>query len=205
MKLVLLGAPGAGKGTQALKIAEKYKVLHISTGDLLRKNIKERTEIGKKAKEYVDTGRLVPDDVVIAIVKDAVKASPSFLLDGFPRTIEQAVAVDSFTEIGRVINLIVDEAALLTRITGRRGCKACAAIYNTAAIGDIEKCPACGGLLFQRADDNEETVKARLEVYKKQTAPLVEYYEKQGKLVSVKTDRTPEEAFADIEKILGRL
>ncbi|MDR3263335.1 MAG: adenylate kinase [Clostridiales bacterium] len=203
MRIILLGAPGAGKGTAAVKIAAKYGAAHISTGDLLRKNIKEGTELGKKAKEFVDNGHLVPDELVIALVKDSVGKIESFLFDGFPRTTEQAKAVDTFTAIDKVINLQIDEALLMSRITGRRICKDCAAVYHVDLLNGKDKCSLCGGKLCQRADDNEATVKSRLDVYKKQTAPLIDYYKQQNKLIDIDAGREAAAVFADVEKILG--
>ncbi|MDR2090770.1 MAG: adenylate kinase [Clostridiales bacterium] len=202
MKIILLGAPGAGKGTQAVKIAAKFNAAHVSTGDLLRKNIKEGTELGKKAKEYMDAGRLVPDELVIALVADVIKDADSFLLDGFPRTIEQAKAVDRITEIEKVLNLQIDETLLMDRLTGRRVCKECAAVTHITLLNGADKCALCGGSLYQRSDDNETTVKSRMEAYYKQTAPLIEYYEKQNKLINVNSGRDSADVFKDIEKIL---
>ncbi|MDR1939882.1 MAG: adenylate kinase [Clostridiales bacterium] len=205
MKIILLGAPGAGKGTQAVRIAAAFNAAHISTGDLLRKNIKEGTELGREAKEYMDKGRLVPDDLVIALVKETAGKLNDFLFDGFPRTIEQAKAVDGFTAIDKVINLNIDEGLLTARLTGRRVCKSCAGITHLTLLNGAESCAVCGGGLYQRADDNEETVKSRLEVYNKQTAPLIEYYKKQGKLVDIDAGRQSAEVFADIERELKKL
>ncbi|MDR1906086.1 MAG: adenylate kinase [Clostridiales bacterium] len=202
MKIVLLGAPGAGKGTQAVKISARFNVAHISTGDLLRKNIKESTELGKKAKEYVDKGLLVPDELVIALVRETVKEIDSFLFDGFPRTIEQAKAVDDFTEIDKVINLDINESLLMERLTGRRVCGDCAAVTHITLLNGADKCGVCGGRLLQRADDNQATVKSRLDVYVKQTAPLIEYYKKQNKLVNIDAGREAADVFKDIESIL---
>jgi adenylate kinase len=205
MKIILLGAPGAGKGTQAAKIAAKFGAAHISTGDLLRKNIKEGTELGKRAKEYMDKGSLVPDDLVIALVKSVIVGADGFLLDGFPRTIEQAEAVDGIANIEKVLNLQIDESLLTDRLTGRRVCKECAAVTHLTLLNGSDKCPLCGGALFQRSDDNEATVKSRMDAYYKQTAPLIEYYEKRGKLINVNAGRDSAEVFKDIEKILERL
>ncbi|MDR2047789.1 MAG: adenylate kinase [Clostridiales bacterium] len=204
MKIILLGAPGAGKGTQAVKIAAKYGVAHISTGDLLRKNIKDCTELGKKAKEFMDGGRLVPDGLVVALVKDAVSAVENVLFDGFPRTIEQARAVDGFAAVDKVINLRIDESLLMNRLTGRRVCNDCAAVTHVSLLNGAGKCQVCGGVLQQRADDNEVTVKSRLDIYCKQTAPLIEYYEKQGKLIDIDAGRESDEVFKDIERVLDK-
>jgi adenylate kinase len=202
MRIILLGAPGAGKGTQAVKIAAAFKTPHISTGDLLRQNIKEGTGLGKAAKSYMDKGLLVPDELVIALVKDTVGKTESFLFDGFPRTVEQAAAIDEFTEIDAVINLEIDDSLLTDRLTGRRVCKDCAAVTHITLLNGSENCAVCGGALKQRADDNEDTVKSRLDVYYKQTAPLIGYYQRQNKLISINAGRASAEVFADIEKAL---
>ena len=187
MNLILLGAPGAGKGTQAVQIAQKYCIPHISTGDIFRKNIKENTPLGQKAKSYIDKGQLVPDEVVVEIVEDRLRADDcanGYLLDGFPRTIAQALALDKITEVDTVINIDVELKKLMQRLTGRRVCADCGESYHVSSFSG-DKCSKCGGSVIQRDDDKEETVKSRLEVYVKQTAPLIEYYGKQGKIVSV--------------------
>lgn len=200
MNLILLGAPGAGKGTQAVQIAQKYSIPHISTGDIFRKNIKENTPLGQKAKAYIDKGQLVPDGVVVEIVADRLKADDcknGYLLDGFPRTIAQAEALDKITTVGTVINIEVDLKKLMQRLTGRRVCSDCGESYHISTFSE-EKCRKCGGTVIQRDDDKEETVSSRLEVYVKQTAPLIEYYEKQGKIVSVDGMQTIADVFAQI-------
>lgn len=186
MKIILLGAPGAGKGTQATRISEKYSIPHISTGDILRKNIKDGTELGKLAKGFIDKGLLVPDEVVIDIVKDRLNASDcknGYILDGFPRTVEQAISLGKFAEIDKVFNIVVPYDLILARITGRRMCSCGESYHISWGIGDT--CPKCGANLYQRDDDKEETVKARIEVYENQTAPLIEYYGKAGKIVDI--------------------
>jgi adenylate kinase len=203
MKIILLGAPGAGKGTQAVKIAAKFGAAHISTGDLLRKNISEGTELGIWAREYMDKGLLVPDDLVIALVGRVIAGADSFLLDGFPRTIEQAKAVDKIIDIEKVLNLQIDEGLLMDRLTGRRVCKECAAVTHTTLLNGGDRCPLCNGELVQRSDDNEATVRSRMDAYYKQTAPLIEYYARQGKLIDVDAGRDSSEVFEDIERILG--
>lgn len=200
MKIVLLGAPGAGKGTQAEKLVQKYKVAHISTGDIFRKNIKERTEIGLIAKSYIDQGKLVPDEVTVKIVENRLKEDDvknGFLLDGFPRNVDQAVALDGFADIDYVINVDVPLDKLLKRITGRRVCPKCSASYHVDFLNGSNVCK-CGETLIQRADDNEVTVKSRIDVYTEQTAPLIEYYEKCGKLITVNGDQGVNEVFAEI-------
>ena len=191
MKVILLGAPGAGKGTQAVKLAERYKITHIYTGDIFRSNIKEKTPIGIVAKSYIDKGQLVPDEVTIQIVKERLEKDDcknGYLLDGFPRTVSQAEALDGFSKVDVVVNIDVPLHKLMKRITGRRVCGKCGESYHIDYLGDKTTCDKCDGELIQRADDNEDTVSKRLEVYEKQTAPLIAHYDKQGKLVSVDGD-----------------
>lgn len=203
MKLILLGAPGAGKGTQATRISDKYNLPHISTGDILRKNIKEGTTLGIQAKSFIDAGRLVPDEVVIGIVKDRLQQADcknGFILDGFPRTCPQAEALDKVTEIDAVINIAVDSALIVNRITGRRMC-ACGESYHISmGIGDT--CPKCGSKLYQRDDDKEETVKERMQVYENQTAPLIDYYTAKGLVVDVDGGKPLNEVFEQISKVI---
>ena len=204
MKIIMLGAPGAGKGTQAKKIAEKYQIPHISTGDIFRKNIKEGTPLGLKAKSYIDRGQLVPDEVVVGIVEQRINepdCKNGFLLDGFPRTIAQAEALDRLTDIDYVINLDVDLEKLVDRITGRRVCEKCGESYHVSTKKD-DNCEKCDGKLIQRADDTEETVKSRLNVYKNETAPLIEFYKKQGVLVNVDGMQTIDEVYQAILEAL---
>lgn len=203
MKLILLGAPGAGKGSQATKISKEYGVAHISTGDALRANIKAGTELGKYAKTFIDNGQLVPDEVVVGIVADRIKEADcanGFLLDGFPRTVAQADALSKLTDVDVVVNIDVDFGIIAERISGRRMC-ACGESYHISTYKS-DVCSKCGGTLYQRADDNEETVKNRLAVYEKQTAPLIDYYEKTGKLVTIDGNRTIDVVFEDIKKVL---
>lgn len=204
MKLILLGAPGAGKGSQATKIAAEYGIAHISTGDALRANIAKGTALGMNAKSFIDKGQLVPDDVVVGIVADRIKqddCKKGFLLDGFPRTIAQAEELSNLTDIDYVINLVVDFEIVKARISGRRMCS-CGESYHTSTYTS-DTCQKCGGKLYQRADDNEETVANRLEVYSKQTAPLVNFYKNIGKLVDVDGNKTINELFEDIKAILN--
>ena len=206
MKIVLLGAPGAGKGTQAVRLAERYKVPHISTGDIFRKNNKERTPIGVEAKSYIDKGQLVPDEVTIRIVKDRLQEKDcenGYLLDGFPRNVFQAKALDDFSEVDKVVNIDVPLHKLMRRITGRRVCGKCGESYHIDYLDGKTECGKCGGNLTQRADDNEETVKSRLDVYVGQTAPLTEYYKERGVLVDVDGDGTMDEVFETIVRKLG--
>ncbi len=203
MYLVFLGAPGAGKGTQATKVCEKYNIPHISTGDILRANIKAGTALGVEAKGYIDKGLLVPDEVVIGLVKQRLTESDchkGFLLDGFPRTIEQAKALNDFAKITCAVNLIVDEKLVVDRIAGRRMCK-CGESYHISWY-DKNVCAKCGEKLYQRDDDKEDTVKARLEVYNAQTAPLIEYYSNMGILKDVDGTQEMNKVFDDIVRIL---
>ena len=203
MKLILLGAPGAGKGTQATRISDKYGLPHISTGDILRKNIKDGTELGIEAKSYIDAGQLVPDEVVINIVKDRLQQADckkGYILDGFPRTVAQAEALDKVAEIDAVINIAVDPALLVDRITGRRMC-ACGESYHIS-MGIGETCPKCGSKLYQRDDDKEETVKARMQVYENQTAPLIDYYTAKDLVIDVDGGKPLNEVFEQISKVI---
>lgn len=206
MNLVLLGAPGAGKGTQAVKIAAKYGIPHVSTGDIFRKNISEMTPIGVVAKSYIDKGQLVPDEVVVEIVAQRLKeedAKNGYLLDGFPRTLAQAKALDEITSVSTVINVDVELGALAERLTGRRVCAECKKSYHVSTMKS-DTCPDCGGKLVQRDDDKLETVNERLKVYEASTAPLIEYYEKQGKLVTVDGMKSIEDVFTEISEALDR-
>jgi len=211
--MILLGPPGAGKGTQAAKIIEKYNVPHISTGDIFRENIKEGTPLGKKAQEYMNKGELVPDSLVIEIATDRLTkddCKDGFLLDGFPRTVEQAEALDAFlTERGSKVDYVldIDVAAdiLMERLTGRRVCKNCGATYHVTNIPPKVEgvCDSCGGTLYQRDDDTAETVGNRIEVYNQQTKPLIDYYEKAGNIHHLDGSVKLEDLFAEIVKILG--
>ena len=213
MKIVFMGPPGAGKGTQAEKIIENYQIPHISTGDMFRKAIKDQTELGMEAKRYMDQGALVPDHVTIGIVKDRLSESDcksGFLLDGFPRTVDQAKALDEIltsldSKIDYVINIDVDLDILKERLTGRRICRSCGAtyhmIFNPPAVAGI--CDKCGGELYQRKDDNEETVGNRLDVYVSQTKPLLDYYSLAGNLVNINGQQSIDLVFAEIQDVLG--
>lgn len=207
MNIVLLGAPGAGKGTQATKISDKYGVPHISTGDIFRENIKNKTEIGLLAKSYTDKGQLVPDSVTCKIVEDRLSREDckgGFMLDGFPRNIAQAEALDKFAKIDVVINIDIDLSLLMDRLCGRRVCKECGESYHISTLGGRTTCSRCGGELYQRKDDNPETVGNRLSVYQAQTAPLIEYYSKQGNLVNINGAGAVDDVFAEIVSVLDK-
>ncbi|MGN8801230.1 adenylate kinase [Candidatus Merdisoma sp. HCP28S3_D10] len=213
MKIIMLGAPGAGKGTQAMKIAEKYQIPHISTGDIFRANIKEGTELGKKAKSYMDQGQLVPDELTLELIMDRFQnpdCANGYVLDGFPRTIPQAEALtEALAKKGETIdyaiNVEVPDENIINRMGGRRACLACGATYHIVyAPTKVEGvCDRCGEKLVLRDDDKPETVKNRLNVYHAQTQPLIEYYTKQGKLAEVDGTQSMEDVFNAIVKILG--
>ena len=213
MNVVLLGPPGAGKGTQAARIVEKYGVPHISTGDIFRANIKAGTELGKRAQEYMNRGELVPDELVVEIATDRLAADDckeGFLLDGFPRTVFQAEKLDEFMaskgrKIEHVLNIEVGRDDLMARLTGRRVCKSCGASFHVVNIPPKQEgiCDNCGAELVQRADDNEETASNRIEVYNRETTPLIDYYEKAGNIVNIDGGKAAEEVFAAIADRLG--
>ncbi len=210
-----MGPPGAGKGTQAARIAEYCNVPHISTGDIFRAAIKAGTELGKKLKGYLDAGQLVPDAVTIEVIKERLKepdCSGGFLLDGFPRTIPQAEALDRLladlgVRLSAVLNIAVSPEALLQRLTGRRICRKCGTpyhmVFNPPAVPGV--CDRCGGELYQRSDDREETVKERLDVYTNQTAPLLEYYRRQGLLKEINGELGIDEVWKEIQSLLRGL
>lgn len=207
MNIVLLGAPGAGKGTQAQFIIDKYHTPHISTGDILRAAVANKTTLGLEAKRYMDAGDLVPDEVVIGLVKDRLSepdAQNGFILDGFPRTTAQAVALDEeLADLGKNISaaiaIEVDPEVIVERLTSRRTCEECGRITS---VSEGETCKVCGGHLTQRADDNATTVRNRLEVYARSTAPLIDYYKGKGLLHEIEGDRAVEEVSADVARVL---
>jgi adenylate kinase len=213
MRAVLLGPPGAGKGTQAVKLVEKYGVPQISTGDIFRANIKQGTELGKKAQEYMNAGLLVPDELVVDLVKDRLlqeDCANGYLLDGFPRTIFQAEQLDKFLEengqkLDAVINFEVGHDALMIRLTGRRICKKCGASYHVVNIPPKQEgvCDVCGGELEQRKDDTVETAENRIKVYNESTAPLIEYYSKSGALRNFNAEKDPDLVFEEIVAEIG--
>ncbi len=214
MKIILMGPPGAGKGTQAEFLTKELNIPHISTGDMFRKAVKEGTPLGLEAKRYIDSGKLVPDEVTVGIVKERLAepdCSKGFLLDGFPRTVPQADALEKTLEelkvkLDKVVNIVVDREALLDRLTGRRVCKGCGAtyhvVYNPSQQGD--KCQQCGGDLYQRSDDTESIVANRLNVYEQQTAPLIAYYQKKGILLNIEGSDSVGTVTQKIIEALGR-
>lgn len=213
MRLVLLGPPGAGKGTQAASLVENYHIVHISTGDLLRAAVKEGTPLGVEAKGYMESGQLVPDSLILGLMEERIRkedCQEGFLLDGFPRTPPQADALaEMLAKLGQkldaVINIEVPLEKLMARLTGRRVCKSCGATYHTifnpSAKGDV--CEKCGGDLYQRADDTEATVKSRLDVYQEQTAPLIDYYTKAALIKNINGDQDINRVLEDIAIALG--
>ncbi len=212
MRIILLGPPGVGKGTQAQSIIRRYEIPHISTGDILRENIKAGTPLGIEAKEYMDKGLLVPDELVVSIVKDRLSkddCKKGFLLDGYPRTIAQAEALErDMKELGmeldKVINLNAESKTLIDRISGRRICRQCSASYhvmfNAPKVDSV--CDSCGGELYQRDDDKVETVQTRIGVYMGQTEPLIKYYRDRNKLVDVDGTKAISEIFDEIVQVL---
>ena len=209
MKLIFLGPPGAGKGTQAAGVSAHLGVPHISTGDMFRSAIKNQTPTGLEAKRYLDAGELVPDSVTIAMVKERLAMDDcrnGYLLDGFPRTVDQAIALDEISTPDAVIDIDVPDERLMNRLTGRRVCGKCQGTFHISKLEDERVCPICGGELYQREDDRPETITTRLRAYHEQTEPLIGYYSGQGKLreVDVKRLRTvdgdakPEDVFKNI-------
>lgn len=213
MKLIMLGAPGAGKGTQAKKISAKYEIPHISTGDIFRANIKGGTELGMKAKAFMDQGQLVPDEITIGMLLDRIKEDDcknGYVLDGFPRTIPQAESLTkALTELGDkidwAVNVDVPDENIISRMSGRRACLGCGQTYHIVYNAPKQEgvCDACGETLVLRDDDKPETVKKRLEVYHEQTQPLIDYYKAAGVLAEVDGTKDLENVFQDIVKILG--
>ena len=207
MKIVLLGGPGAGKGTQAQRLVAEYGVAHISTGDLLRAAIKNGTELGKQAKSYMDKGQLVPDELVVNLVKERLAdddAQKGFILDGFPRNTAQAVVLDSeLKDMGLALDaavlIDVDPDVIVKRLSSRRTCKNCG---YTAPAG-VDVCPRCGGEMYQRDDDKPETIQRRLDVYQTQTAPLIEYYKGHGLLKTVNGEQAVDDVYKDMKEQLG--
>ncbi len=206
MRIVLLGAPGAGKGTQAKRLVDEFGVAHIATGDLLRAAVKNQTELGKQAQAFMDAGELVPDQLVIDLMKERLNsedAQRGFILDGFPRTTNQAVALDAELaslnmELDGALAIVVEPEVIVKRLSQRRVCKECGYIGTT----EDKICPRCGGEMFQRKDDTEETIKNRLDVYATSTAPLFDYYQGQGLLKTIDGDRPVDVVYAEVKEVL---
>jgi len=214
MKVVLLGAPGAGKGTQCKNIVARYNLLHLSSGDILRQERAEKTELGKKAQSYMDSGALVPDEIIIEMMVKAIEKAPAagFILDGFPRTVNQAVELDkaltaSGQQIDAVLNLEIDDSVVSKRITGRRSCPQCGAVYHIENLKPKAEgiCDNDGTELVQRPDDTQEVLNNRLETYHRQTEPLVDYYKKNGTVYNFDADRDPDDVRASIFEKLDTL
>ena len=213
MKIIMLGAPGAGKGTQAERISKKYGIPHISTGDIFRANIKAGTELGIKAKAYIDKGLLVPDDVTVDLVMDRISPEDcknGYILDGFPRTIPQAESLTEAlkargTSIDHAVDVDVPDESIIARMSGRRACLTCGATYHTVYAKPVKEgiCDKCGASLVLREDDKPETVKQRLLVYHEQTKPLIDYYRRENVLCTVDGTQDMEKVFLDITKTLG--
>lgn len=207
MKIILLGAPGSGKGTMAQKLTNDLKIPQISTGDIFRKNLKEETPLGLQVKDIMARGDLVPDEITIEIVKNRLAEADcanGYILDGFPRSIVQAEALDKFQQIDCAINLDVDKEAIVKRLSGRRFCPDCNGTFHISSLDGATTCPVCGGKLIVRADDSEETVRERLRVYDVNTFPLIEYYSKQGKVLTVDGNGSIDEVYGRILKVLQK-
>ncbi|MBE6517010.1 MAG: adenylate kinase [Thermoplasmata archaeon] len=203
-KVVLLGPPGCGKGTQAEKMGDDLGYVKLSTGDMLREAVRNQTELGLKAKTYMDAGGLVPNDLIIGLMKEKIEGLDKIILDGFPRTVEQADALAEQVDIDIAINIDVPDDELISRLTQRRSCPDCNAVYHLSNKPPAKEgvCDKCGAGLYQRDDDKEETVKNRLEVYRKNTFPLIEYYEKRGKLVTIPGVGDISEIYSAVKKSL---
>lgn len=208
MKMILLGPPGAGKGTMAVRIKEEKGIPHISTGDLFRAAIKNQTELGKKVKGILDAGDLVPDELTVALVQERLEQNDcanGFILDGFPRTIGQADSLAEFAPVDVVLNFTIEESEVVRRLSGRRMCKECGAGYHVEFIPPAEegKCDKCGGELYTRPDDEEKSIRNRMEVYRKSTEPLIQYYQDKKLIRNVDAGQKPEEVYADVQKVLS--
>ena len=210
MKLVVFGPPSAGKGTQAQKLSAKYGLPQVSTGDLLRKAVADKTPLGVKVKSYLDQGRLGPDDLIVKLIKERVSKPDcrnGYLLDGFPRTMGQAKELDKMTNVDLVLNIVVDMEVLVERAVGRRSCPNCGAVYHVKfnPPTNAGTCEKCGSGLVQRDDDKEETIRNRLKVYQEQTAPLIEHYRKKGKLVDIDGSAGIDAVFSQMVKAVSKL
>ena len=205
MNVIFLGPPGAGKGTIAKEIKDLANVIHLSTGDMLREEMRNGTELGKMAKQYIEEGKLVPDEVIIGMVESKHKSSDKgILFDGFPRTVDQAKALDQFAKIDAVINLYTTVDVIVKRVGGRRICRDCGKVFNTSWY-DSDRCDECGGELYTRADDTEETIKKRYEVYVEQTEPLVDYYREKGILHDIDANGEIQEKVDKIKTIFDNV
>jgi len=204
-KIILLGPPGAGKGTQAKRIVEKTGLLHLSTGDILRDEVARGTELGKQAKAYMDRGDLVPDELIIGMIRGRIENADGFILDGFPRTVAQAEALERITPVDVVIDIELERDEVIRRLSSRRVCRNCGKIYNLISNPPKldGKCDACGGELYQRDDDRPEVIENRYDVYTSSTAPLIEFYRSRGLLVEVDGKADPDAIFARIMEIIG--
>lgn len=215
MYYILMGPPGAGKGTQAEKLAKELNIPHISTGDMFRSAIRNETELGKKLKEYLDSGNLVPDDITIAVVKERLQdkdCERGFMLDGFPRTVSQAEALDEvmagiLKKLDATIYINASEEMLIERLTGRRSCEKCGTVYHVrfSPPKNDSKCDLCSGDIYQRSDDTVETVKTRYKVYMENTQPLIDYYRSKGILKEINGDQPVETVYEDIKKAIGAM
>lgn len=210
MKLIVFGPPSAGKGTQAQRLSAKYGLPQVSTGDLLRKAVADQTPLGLKVKSYLDQGRLGPDNLIIKLIKERVSkpdCENGYLLDGFPRTMGQAKELDKMTDVDLVLNIVVDFEVLVERAVGRRSCPKCGAVYHVKFNPPMNAgmCENCGSKLVQRDDDKEETVRNRLEVYQEQTAPLIDYYRRKGKLVDIDGSGGIDAVFSQMVKAISKL
>ena len=208
MKLIILGPPGAGKGTQAQMLENKLGIPQISTGDLLRKAVSDKTQLGKTAKVYMDSGKLVPDKLIIELIRKRIKeldCKNGYILDGFPRTLSQAITLEKLDNIDVVLNIVIEQEEIINRLTSRRTCSECRAIYNLEGKPPKVKgiCDVCGGKLYQRDDDNEKTVRKRLQTYKKQTEPLIKFYKEKGLLKNIQSGKNIDETFGRICNVVG--
>lgn len=207
--LVFLGPPGAGKGTQAKRLAKDLNLLHLSTGDILREAVRNQTQLGKKAKDFMDRGELVPDDLIVALIEEVMPEEGGVVLDGFPRTIAQAQALEEMLarkglRLDGVVLFEVPDEVVVERLSGRRICPKCGAVYHvkTNPPKEDQLCDNCGAELIQREDDREDVVRRRLEVYRRQTSPLVEYYERKGILIKLDASKEIEEVYRDLRKVV---
>jgi len=210
MKLIIFGPPSAGKGTQAQRLSKKYGIPQVATGDLLREAVAKKTPLGVKIKSYLDTGKLGPDDLIVQLIRDRVSqpdCKGGYLLDGFPRTMGQAIELDKMTQVDLVLNIVVDMEALVERAVGRRICPKCAAVYHVKFNKSKKEgvCDKCGSSLIQRDDDKEETVRKRLKVYQEQTSPLIDHFKAKGNLVDVDGSKGIEDVYSQMTAAIDRL